>query len=115
MSGDQAEDDGLTPEERARGGRRDAGEEASIQEYLDAGWYWEDGKLTHPTDRVLNIRIDPVTRDWYPTAQLGKVIDEVVEQAGRSGELFQDDRYPTVKLARLMVAEIERAKRSGEL
>ena len=63
----------------------------------------------------MNIRIDPVTRDWYPTAKLGKVIDKVVKREGRGDELFKDDMYPTVKLARLMVEEIERAKRGGEL
>ena len=59
-----------------------------------------------------------LTRDWYPTTKLGKVIDVVVQRKGRSGELFMDDKYPTVKLARLMVEEVKevgRAKRIGEL
>jgi hypothetical protein len=114
MSGDQAEDDGLAPEEREGRERRGAGDQASIQVYLDVGWYWEDHRLTHPTDRALTIRIDPVTRDWYPTAGIGKVIDKVVKREGRANGLFEDDRYPTVKLSRLMVEEIERAKRGGE-
>src|SRR5262245_44691314 len=112
---DRAEDDARTPGGRADRGRQEAGEEASIQIYLDAGWSWNHGKLTHPTDKELNIRIDPRTRDWYPTPRLGKVIDEVVEREGRGGGLFRDDKYPTVKLARLMVEEIERGKWSGEL
>ena len=62
----------------------------------------------------MNIRIDPLTRDWYPTTKLGKVIDVVVGRDGRDGELFTDDKYPTVKLARLMVEEIGRVKRGGE-
>jgi hypothetical protein len=93
----------------------DAAEDASIQIYLDAGWYWVNDKLTHPTEKDLNIRIDPRTRDWYPTPKLGKVMDEVVERAGGSDELFTDDKYPTVQLARLMVEEIERAKWGGDL
>ena len=105
---------GRTPGGRADQGRQEVGEGASIQIYLDAGWYWDSGKLTHPTDKQLNIRIDPRTRDWYPTPRLGKVMDEVVEREGRSGGLFTDDKYPTVKLARLMVEEIERGKRGGD-
>ena len=112
---DRAEDDGRGPEEGAGRGRQEAGEGASIQIYLDAGWYWDDGKLTHPTDKELNIRIDPRTRDWYPTPKLGKVMDEVVEREGASGELFTDDKYPAAKLARLMVEEIERGRWSGDL
>jgi hypothetical protein len=111
---DRTEDDGLAPDERLNWERQETGEEASIQVYLDDGWYWDSRKLTHPTDKELSIRIDPLTRDWYPTTKLGKVIEVVVEREGRSGELFTDDKYPTVKLARLMVVEIGRAKRGGE-
>ena len=109
MSDDQTGGDGLTPEER-----REGGEEASIQVYLDGGWYWEDHRLTHPTDRALTIRVDPVTRDWYPTARIGKVMDKVVKREGRDNGLFEDDMYPTVKLSRLMVEEMVRAKRGDE-
>ena len=112
---DRTEDDGLTPDERVNWERQETGEEASIQVYLDDGWYWDDGKLTHPTDKELNIRIDPRMRDWYPTPKLGKVMDEVVEREGRSGELFTDDKYPAAKLARLMVEEIECGRWSGDL
>ena len=111
---DRTEDDGLAPDEPVNWERQETGEEASIQVYLDDGWYWDSRKLTHPTDKELNIRIDPLTRDWYPTTKLGKVIDVVVQREGRSGELFTDDKYPTVKLARLMVEEIGRVKRGGE-
>ena len=37
----------------------------------------------HPTDRTLTIRIDPVTREWYPAARIGKLMDKVV--SGRGG------------------------------
>jgi hypothetical protein len=111
---DPTGDDGLIPEGRANRPRREAGEDASIQVYLDAGWYWDDRKLTHPTDKGLNIRIEPRTGDWYPTIKLGKVIDEVVRREGRGGELFTDDKYPTVELSGLMVEEIGRAKRGSE-
>jgi hypothetical protein len=111
MRGDQIEGDGLTLEERAGRERRGADEEGSIQVYLDAGWYWEGQRLMHPTDRTLTIRIDPVTRDWYPAARMGKLMDKVVKREGRDNGLFEDDMYPTVKLSRLMVEEIERAKR----
>jgi hypothetical protein len=96
-----------------RGDQVQSEEKASIQVYLDAGWYWEGPRLLHPTDRALTIRINPATRDWYPTAGVGKVIDEVVKREGRDSGLFEDGRYPTVKLSRLMLKEIARAKRSG--
>jgi hypothetical protein len=114
MSGNQIGGDGRTPEGKGGPERREGGEKASIQVYLDVGWYWEDHRLTHPTDRALTIRIDPVTRDWYPAAEIGKVIDKVVKQEGRGNGLFEDDSYPTVKLSRLIVEEIERAKRGDE-
>ena len=66
---DRTEDDGLAPDERVNWERQETGEEASIQVYLDDGWYWDSRKLTHPTDKELNIRIDPLTRDWYPTTK----------------------------------------------
>jgi hypothetical protein len=110
MSGDPIGGDGLTLEERAGRERRGGDEAASIQVYLDANWHWEGQRLMHPTDRTLTIRIDPVTRDWYPAARMGKVMDKVVKREGREG-LFEDDMYPTVKLSRLLVEEIERAKR----
>lgn len=111
MRGDQIGGDGLTLEERAGRERRGPDEALSIQVYLDAGWYWEGQRLMHPTDRTLTIRIDPVTRDWYPAARMGKLMDKVVRREGRENGLFEDDVYPTVKLSRLMVEEIERAKR----
>jgi hypothetical protein len=111
---DPTEDDGLDPGGLANRQRREVGEEASIQVYLDAGWYWDDRRLTHPTDKGLNIRIYHLTHDWYPTSRLGKVIDEVVRREGRGGELFTDDKYPTVELSGLMVEEIGRAQRGGE-
>jgi hypothetical protein len=111
MRGDQIGGDGLTLEERAGRERRGGDEEASIQVYLDAGWYWEGQRLMHPTDRTLTIRIDPVTRDWYPAARIGKLMDKVVKREGRDNGLFEDDLYPTAKLSRLMVEEMERAKR----
>jgi hypothetical protein len=114
MNDEHAQDDGLTPQEQEGEGRPDSGQEASIQVYLDSGWHWEDRMLTHPTDKSLTIRIDPVTRDWYPTARIGQVIDRVVKREGRESGLFEDDAYPTVKLSRLMLKEIERAKRGGE-
>jgi hypothetical protein len=114
MSDEHAQDEGLAPPEQAGGERPDSGQEASIQVYLDSGWYWEDRTLKHPTDRELTIRIDPGTGDWYPTAGIGRVIDRVVKREGRESGLFRDDAYPTVKLSRLMLKEIERAKRSGE-
>ena len=114
MCDEHAQDDGLTPPVQAGEERQDSGQEASIQVYLDSGWYWDDRTLTHPTDRKLTIRIDPVTGDWYPTAGIGRVIDRVVKREGRDSGLFQDDAYPTIKLSRLMLKEIERGKRSGE-
>lgn len=111
---DRTEDNGLAPDEGTNWERQASEEEASIQVYLDDGWYWDSRKLTHPTDKGLNIRIDPLTHDWYPTTRLGKVIDEVVRREGRGGELFTDDKYPTVKLSRLMVEEIGHAQRGGE-
>jgi hypothetical protein len=114
MSDQQAEDDGLTLEERAGRERRGADEGASIQVYLDAGWHWEGQRLMHPTDRTLSIRIDPATRDWYPTARIGKVMDKVVKREGRDNGLFEDDMYPTAKLSRLMIEEMVRAKHGGE-
>lgn len=111
MSSDQIGDGGLTLEERAGQGRRASDEAAIIKVYLDAGWYWEGQRLMHPTDRTLTIRIDPVTRDWYPAARMGKLMEKVVKREGRDNGLFADDVYPTVKLSRLMVEEIERAKR----
>jgi hypothetical protein len=111
MRSDSIEGDGLTLEERAGRDRRGIDEGASIQVYLDAGWYWEGQRLTHPTDRTLTIRIDPVTRDWYPAARMGKLMDKVVKREGRDNGLFEDDLYPTAKLSRLMVEEIEHAKR----
>ena len=111
MRDDPNGDDGLTLEERAGRERRGVDEEASIQVYLDAGWYWEGQRLMHPTDGTLTIRIDPVTRDWYPAARIGKLMDKVVKREGRENGLFEDDLYPTVKLSRLMVEEMERAKR----
>ena len=103
---DPTGDAGLTPEERGNWERQNAGEEASIRVYLDAGWYWDDGRLTHPTDKGLNIRIDSLTQDWYPTARLGEVIDAVVRRDGRDGGLFADDKYPTAELSGLMIEEI---------
>jgi hypothetical protein len=114
MRGDQIGDDGLTLEERAGRERRGVDEEASIQVYLDADWYWEGQRLMHPTDRTLTIRIDPVTRDWYPAARIGMLMDKVVKREGRDNGLFEDDMYPTVKLSRLMVEEMVRAKRGDE-
>jgi hypothetical protein len=111
MRGDQIGGGGLTLEERAGRERRRVDEEASIQVYLDANWYWEGQRLMHPTDGTLTIRIDPVTRDWYPAARMGKVMDKVVKREGRENGLFEDDIYPTAKLSRLLVEEIERAKR----
>ena len=108
---DPTGDGGLAAEERANRERQDAGEEASIRVYLDAGWYWDDGRLTHPTDKGLNMRIDSLTQDWYPTARLGEVIDAVVRRDGRDGELFTDDKYPTAELSGLMIEEIGRAAR----
>ena len=114
MSGDPIGDDRLTLEERAGRERRGVDEAASIQVYLDADWYWEGQRLMHPTDRTLTIRIDPVTRDWYPASRIGKLMDKVVRREGRDNGLFEDDLYPTVKLSRLMVEEMERAKRGSE-
>src|SRR4051812_40664745 len=111
MQGDQIEGDGLTLEERAGRERQGADEAGSIRGYFDAGWHWEGQTLVHPTDRTLTIRIDPVTRDWYPAARMGKLMDKVVKREGRDNGLFEDDMYPTVKLSRLMVEEIEREKR----
>ena len=114
MRDDQIGGDGLTLEERAGRERRGVDESASIQVYLDADWYWEGQRLMHPTDPTLTIRIDPVTRDWYPAARIGKLMDKVVKREGRDNGLFEDDLYPTVKLSRLMVEEMERAKRGSE-
>ena len=114
MRDDQIGGDGLTLEERAGRERRGGDEEASIQVYLDAEWYWEGQRLVHPTDRTLTIRIDPVTRDWYPAARIGKLMDKVVKREGRDNGLFEDDMYPTVKLSRLMVEEMVRAKQGRE-
>ena len=114
MSDEHAQDDAPVLPEQVGAERPDSGPEASIQVYLDSGWYWEESTLTHPTDRELTIRIDPGTGDWYPTAGIGRVIDRVVKREGRDSGLFEDDAYPTVKLSRLMLQEIERAKRSGE-
>jgi len=114
MRGDQIGGHGLTLEERAGRERRGVDEAASIQVYLDADWYWEGQRLMHPTDRTLTIRIDPVTRDWYPAARIGKLMDKIVKREGRDNGLFEDDMYPTVKLSRLMVEEMVRAKRGDE-
>src|SRR3954451_21183510 len=78
---DRTEDDGLAPDEGTNWERQESGEEASIQVYLDDGWYWDSRKLTHPTDKELNIRIDPLTRDWYPTT---KSRSSRIPQADRS-------------------------------
>ena len=107
MSSDQIGGDGLTLEERAGRKCRSSDEAESIKVYLDAGWYWEGQRLMHPTDRTLTIRIDPVTRDWYPAARMGKLMDKVVKRQGWESGLFEDDMYPTAKLSRLMVEEIE--------
>ena len=48
---DRTEDDGLAPDEGTNWERQESGEEASIQVYLDDGWYWDSRKLTHPMDK----------------------------------------------------------------
>ena len=92
---DPTGDEGLAAEERADRERREAGEEASIQVYLDAGWYWDGGRLTHPTDKDVEHPDRPASRGTgIPRPRLGKVMDEVVKREGRDGGLFRMTSIP---------------------
>jgi len=89
MTDEQLDDSDATPEELAEWDQKDAEWRAFIRERVEAGYVWDEDRLTltHAKDAEVWIMFDPMTLEAIYSGNLAEQIGEEIERRKRSGDL----------------------------
>jgi hypothetical protein len=89
MTDDQAEEEALTPEERASRAewdRKAAEVDEHIQTLIDTGYALDGVKWVHPTDKEIWYIFDPLSHETIFSPKRAQQIEEEIDRQRRSGQ-----------------------------